>query len=126
MQLTKDQRVLIVTCYTQTRSYKRVKEVFTEKTSPSKSTINATLRKCNNMGTLLNLNKGNNGRLKTIRNGENNARVREIIEENPNFPSRRNPSELSRSSFMRFVGKDQQFHPYKISLQQMLLDADLP
>ena len=128
MQLTKNQRVFIVNCYTRTRSYKEVKERFEEtfgRASPSKSTIHDTVRKFKEKGTLLNLNKCNSGRLKTVRNEANIATVRRIVEDNPNVSCRRNLSGLSKSSFSRIVLKDLQFHPYKMCVQQMLLDADL-
>ncbi|KAF2349084.1 Protein of unknown function DUF4817 [Trinorchestia longiramus] len=129
MQLTKNQRVFIVKYYTGTISYKQVKEKFEkefpDRTSPSKSTIHDTERKCNNVGTVLNRNKGNSGRLKTIRTEGNIAHVRHLIEENPKISCRRNPSVLSKSAFSRTVQKELQFYPYKSVIQQKLLDHDL-
>ena len=128
MQLTNNQRVFIVNCYTDRRSYKLVKErfeeAFPERTSPSKSTIHGTVRKFNYVGTVHNLNKGKSGRLKTIRNEGNIAHVRQMIEENPNVSYRRNPSGLSKSTFSHIAKKELQFYPYKFVTQQKLLDED--
>ncbi len=130
MQLTKDQRIFIVTSYNTNKCIHRVREefkiMFPERALPTRLTIRRTIRKFNTKATLLNLNKGNSGRLKTIRNEENIERIRQKVIENRNVSSRRNPSGLAKSSFHNIIKKDLNLFPYKMQVRQQLLDADLP
>ena len=74
MQLT-EQRVFVVKNYFETISFEivqqRFQENFPERSSPTKKTIWKKVRKFNNEGTTINLNKNRSGRKKTARTREN-------------------------------------------------------
>jgi hypothetical protein len=130
MQLTREQRVFIVTSYNRSKSLKQVQnsfvQQFPERTSPTKRTILKNVQKFNENGTILNLNKGHSGRQITVTTERNIQLVRQVLEENPSASVRRNDTELSRSSFHRIVRKELKFYPYKMEIKHQLLDADLP
>ena len=83
MQLTKDQRVFVVTTWTSTKSIKGVQQLFSERfpeqESTSKNTIWQNVKKYQQAGTSLNLNKGRSGRKKTARSEENIESVRNLL-----------------------------------------------
>ena len=61
MQLTVEQRVFVVTKYLETKSYNAVREAFTrqfpQRNAPTKKTIYKNVKKYQEKGTSLNLNK---------------------------------------------------------------------
>ena len=129
MQLTTEQRVFVVRKYHETRSYARVKEAFRERfperNPPANRTIQQNARKYEEEGTSLNVNKGRSGRRRTVRTLEAVNQVRELLENQPRGIScRRNPINITKSSFHNIVKKVLQWHPYKIHVVQELKPAD--
>lgn len=80
MQLTKEQRVFVVTNFIKTGSIKQVQDSFEQRFPgrhpPSKPTIWKNVRKYQHEGTCLNLNKERSGRMRTIRTTENKGSSR--------------------------------------------------
>lgn len=130
MQLTKDQRVFVVKTWISTRSIKQVQESFAhsfpDRISPSKNAIWKNVKKYQQEGTSLNLNKGRSGRRKTARAEENIENVRTLLLQNTNVSVRKNGLPLSKSSFNRIVLRDLKWYPYKIHVRHQLLETDLP
>ena len=130
MQLTKQQRIFIVTAWFESKSLSQVAQDFSEKfperNVPNKTTIWKNVRKYREEGTSLNLNRGRSGRKKTARSDANIAAVRMLLDENPNVSGRRNPLQLSQVTFQRICKFDLKWHPYKIVKRHQLLPADFP
>ncbi len=128
MQLTKDQRIFIVSRFKLIHNYDRVRteflQMFPERNSLSWITVRRTVEKFNDHGTILNRNKGNSGRRKTGRTEENIALVANVIRENPQSTVRRNGSKLSKRSFYRILKFDLKMKPYKMQIKHQLLSAD--
>ena len=125
MQLTKQQRIFIVTDWFESKSLSQVAQDFSEKfpesNVPNKTTIWKNVRKYREEGTSLNLNRGRSGRKKTARSDANIAAVRMLLDENPNVSGRRNPLQLSQVTFHRICKFDLKWHPYKIVERHQLL-----
>ena len=81
------------------------------------------VRKYQNAGTSLNLNKGNSGR-RTIRTAENIDAVKDLLQQDPHASARRNPIQISRSSFNRITKHDIKWHPYRIHVRHDLLPGN--
>ena len=129
VQLTPEQRVFVVLNYlTRTQSTTQVRNAFRERfpnrNPPAASTILENVRKYENSGTSLNLNKGNSGRRRTTRTAENIDAVRDLLQENPHMSARRNPIPISRASFNRITRQDIKWHPYRMHVRHELLPAD--
>lgn len=128
MQLTKDERVFIVTNYAITRSYRQVQNLFrlqfNQLHPPCKRTIWKNWRKYRQSGTSLNLNKGNSGRLITTRTQRNVRRVLNTVRENPRISCRRNTLGISKSSFNRIIRKNINWYPFKMHVRHQLLEGD--
>ena len=128
MQLTKEQRVFVVQTYNKIKSIKQVQVLFAERfpdrRSPSKPAIWKNVRKYQEEGTSLNLNRGRSGRRITVRTQGNIENVRIILQQNANVSIRKNNSQLSRSTFNRIVKKDLRWHPFKIHLRHQLFKND--
>ena len=128
VQLTAEQRVFVVLNYTRTQSTTQVRNAFRERfpnrNPPAASTILENVRKYENSGTSLNLNKGNSGRRRTTRTAENIDAVRDLLQENPHMSARRNPIPISRASFNRITRQDIKWHPYRMHVRHELLPAD--
>ena len=105
VQLTIEQRVFVVLHYTKTQSIAAVQNAFLERfpdrNPPCKTTILRTFKNIQMPAQVLtlNLNKGNSGRRRTTRTEENIAAIRALLEENPRVSARRNPIDISSSSF---------------------------
>ena len=116
--------------YTKTKSIAAVQNAFLERfpdrNPPCKTTILRNFQKYSNAGTSLNLNKGNSGRRRTTRTEENIAAIRALLEENPRVSARRNPIDISSSSFNRITKFELRWHPYKMHVRHQLLPTDLP
>jgi hypothetical protein len=84
------------------------------------STILENVRKYQNAGTSLNLNKGNSGRSRTARTAVNINAVRDLLQQNPHVSARHNPVPISHSSFNRITKHDIKWHPYRMYVQQEL------
>ena len=97
---------------------------FPDHNPPAPSTILENVRKYQNAGTSLNLNKGNSGRRRTIRTAENIDAVRDLLQQDPHARARRNPIQISRSSFNRITKHDIKWHPYRIHVRHKLLPGD--
>lgn len=130
MQLSKQQRVFVVTSYLRTGSFKLVQQDFEqrfpERASPTKKTIWTNVNKFKNEGTTSNLNRERSGCRRTERTRENINRVREKLIENPKISTRRNGLDISKSTFNRIVKNDVRYHAYKIHVRHELLEPDLP
>ena len=104
MQLTEQQRVFVVKNYFETKSFEivqqRYEENFPERSS-TKKTIWKNVRKFNNEGTTMNLNKNRSGRKNTARTRENINLVLEHLLEDPKKSARRNGLDLSKATFQR-------------------------
>ena len=128
VQLTPEQRVFVVLNYTRTQSTTQVRNAFRERfpnrNPPAASTILENVRKYENSGTSLNLNKSNSGRRRTTRTAENIDAVRDLLQENPHMSARRNPIPISRASFNRITRQDIKWHPYRMHVRHELLPAD--
>ena len=130
MQLTKDQGVFVVKTWISTGSIKQVQGLFApsfpDRISPSKNAIWKNVRKYQQEGTSLNLNKGRSGRRKTARTEENIENVQTLLLQNAKASIRRNELPLLRSSFNRITLRDIKWHPYKVHVRHELLETDLP
>ncbi|KAF2365260.1 Protein of unknown function DUF4817 [Trinorchestia longiramus] len=130
MQLTNEQRIFINNVYAKRKSLKEIQnefeQGFPERSSPTKKTVWKTVNKFRTHGTISNPNKGNSGRLKTVRTNENIERVRQVITENPKVFKRRNGKELSSSSFQRIVRNDFQCYTYRAKVKQQLFEGNYP
>ena len=111
--------------YTKTQSIAAVQNAFLERfpdrNPPCKTTILRNFQKYSNASTSLNLNKGNSGRRRTTRTEENIAAIRALLEENPRVSARRNPIDISSSSFNRITKFELRWH-----VRHQLLPTDLP
>ena len=121
----------MVTNYTLTQSVTEVQNrfrvEFPSRNPPCKKTIKKNVRKYQNTGTSVNRNKGYSGRQKTGRSEANVAAVRVLLEEIPRGVScRRNPVEVSKSTFNRITRLDLRWHPYRMHVRHELLPDDLP
>lgn len=127
-QLTTAQRIFIVKKYYETKSYQSVQEAFRQafpdRNPPAKSTIQHNLRKYEEDGTSLNVNKGRSGRRRTVRTPESIERVRVLLGEQQQVSCRRNRIGMSKSSFNLLTRNDLRWHPYKIHVVQELKEAD--
>ena len=113
MQLTKDHRFFVVNTFNETKNVNTVMERFIrtyEKTLTTK-TVRRTILKFQEHETILNRNKGNSGRLITKRTAENIELVRNEIEENEQFSSRRNGTGISRTTLQRIIKNDLNYFP---------------
>ena len=130
MQLTTEQRVFLVNEWIRTGSLQQVAAAFRlqypDRDVPAKSTIWKNVRKYQDEGTSLNLNKGRSGRRKSARTDDNIATVQQELDNNPHVSARRNGLGLSKSSFQRIVRRDIRWYPYKMRLRHQLLEADMP
>ena len=130
MQLTKQQRIFLFTQYSRNKSLQQIRQEselqFPEFAPPTNHTILKTCRKFQDKGIVLNLNKGNSGRIKTARTPENIKRIHEMLIENPRVPTRRNDTGLSRSTVNQIIRKDLNWFPYRIEDHQELLETDYP
>ena len=129
VQLTKEQRVFVVSRYLETKSYQAVRVDFQQRfpgrAMPCKSTIDRNVKKYLEHGTSLNLNRQFSGRRRTARSGQNIADVREEMLANPrNFSLRRNNLNLSRCTIQRIISQDLKWHPYKIFTRHALQPND--
>ena len=115
MQLTKEHRVFVVNTFNETNLTKNVNTVMErfirtyEKTLTTKTV--RTILKFQEHGTILNRNKGNSGGLITNRTAENIELVRNEIEENEQFSSRRNGTGISRTTLQRIIKNDLNYFP---------------
>ena len=70
--------------------------------------------------------KNNNKKIKTARPPENINRINEMLIKKPRVSTRRNETELSRSTVNRIIRKDLNCFPYRIEDHQELLETDYP
>ena len=104
-QLSKEQRVVIVTAYIRTQSIhltqQEFHEHFPDREIPARTTIYYNVRKYNDRGSILNQNENRSGRRRTGRTGANVEAVRERLEEAPprDISARRNGLGISKSTF---------------------------
>ncbi|KAF2345622.1 Protein of unknown function DUF4817 [Trinorchestia longiramus] len=130
MQLTKEQRTFIVEKYFQAKSFQQVIQSFQEhlpeRQSPTKMTIWRNFTRYRSEATSLNLNKGRSGRKRTGRSEENVRIVQGALTENPQISARKSGLDVTKSTFNRIITLDLKWHPYKMHVQNKLLDNDLP
>ncbi|KAF2350461.1 Protein of unknown function DUF4817 [Trinorchestia longiramus] len=83
MELTKEQKVFVVTTWISTRSIKRVQALFAQhfpgRRSSCEDTIWKNANKYQQEGTSRNLNKGRSRRKRTARSEENVENVRNLL-----------------------------------------------
>ncbi|CAH1786147.1 unnamed protein product, partial [Owenia fusiformis] len=102
-------------------------KIFRPSPPPARSTILRNVRKYQEAGTSLNLNKGNSGRRRTGRSEENVERVRTRLHENPRDTSaRRNGIGLPQATFNRITRLDLRWHPYQMRVRHKLPPGDMP
>ena len=110
--------------YFETKSFEivqqRFEENFPKKSSPTKKIIWKKVRKFNNEGPTMNLNKNRSGRKKTARTRENINLELEHLLEDPKISARRNGLDLSKDTYQRIVKYD------KVRVRHELLQADYP
>ena len=126
VQLTTEQRDFVVKKFHETKSFKATQDAFEERfrdrESPSKKTFWNNVRKYENHGTSLNMNKGHSGRKRTGRSAENIEAVRQQLAQHPRETSaRRNGVGLFRASFNRITRMDLHFHPFRMRVRHQLL-----
>ena len=128
MQLTREQRVFIVLKYQLTQNCERVRrefeQEFPDRVSPTKKTVMRTVRKFTEHGTILNRNKGNSGRRRTMRTPANIEMVRNVIEENPRSSIRRNESGLPATTYHRILRQGLKMKPFRMQVKHQLLPND--
>lgn len=113
------------------RSIARVAEeyrkCFPNEAAPSKSVIQANVRKLHDEGTLTNLSKMYSGRPSTSNTPENVERVEEFYAENPQVSLRRASQalEIPVTSLQRIVKTKIKLFPYKIQVFQELSPFDM-
>ena len=82
-QLTTAECVFVVKKYHEIRSYRAVQEQFRQafpcRNPPTKSTIQSNVRKYDDEGTSLNMNKGRSGRRRAARTDQNIQRVQDLL-----------------------------------------------
>ena len=100
--------------------------------SPSKMTVWKQQKKFSSKGTVLNQNKNNSGRKKTVLTPANLNRMRELFDAEKDLPARQSrsscrkhnlPFQITKSSFNRGV-KLLDFHPYKLHRRHLLKPGD--
>jgi hypothetical protein len=100
--------------------------------SPSKMTVWKQTKKFTSKGTVLNLNKGNSGRKKSVLTDDNLALMRDLFQSEKDLPARQSrsscrrhnlPIQISKSSFQR-SSKQLGFHPYKLHRRHTLKAGD--
>ena len=127
-QLTTEQRVFVITTYYETRSPHAIQEAFMQqfpdRQPPNKTTIWRNVFKYERKGTSLICNKGNSGRRRSVRTGENIELLRNTLEQHPHVTTRINPINISRSSFNRTTKIDLRWHPYRMKIRQQLQEND--
>ena len=130
MVFTTPQRIKIVSFYLETRSVvqtqRRYRNHFHTREAPTPKTILRLVRKLNEHGNLLNLNKGNSGRRRTARTQDNIEAVRQSVNQSPKKGYRRRAQELElRSTSVRRILKEElKMYPYKIQVRHALTDRD--
>ncbi|KAF2361849.1 Protein of unknown function DUF4817 [Trinorchestia longiramus] len=121
MQLTKDQRIFIVSEFKETKSCEQVRrasdEKFPERNSPNKKTVYRTVRTFYEHGSIVNRNKGNSKRRITQITEDDIAIVRQLITGNPRTSVRRNESGLTKTTFHTNLKKDLGVHPYRMQIK---------
>ena len=104
MQLTSEGRIVVVTSYLRTRSFKEVQQLFEQRfqdrVSPTKITIWKNVIKYKTEGSSLNLNKD---RRRTERTQENITFFQEKLIEDPRISARKNGLGISKSTFNRIT-----------------------
>ncbi|KAF2344201.1 Protein of unknown function DUF4817, partial [Trinorchestia longiramus] len=127
MQLTKEQRVFVVTIWISTKSIKRVEALFAQhfpgRRSSCKDTIWKNTYKYRREGTSRNLNNGRSGRKRTARSKEN---ALNLLLQTPQVSVRTNDLLLTKSSFNRIVVCDLHWYLYKSHVRHQLLETDFP
>ena len=123
MQLTKEQRVFVVSTFNETKNVNAVMERFIptyERTLTAK-TVRRSILKFQEHGTILNRNKG---RLIIKRIAEKIELVRHEIEENEQFSSRRNGPGISRKTLQRIIENDLNYFPANLEFCHELLEGN--
>ena len=128
-QLSKEQRVFLVSKYLELKDYNQVLIAFTERfperRTPCKKSIAQNVKKYLEHGTSLNLNKQFSGRPRTQRTLANIEAVRRELGENPrNFSIRRNNLDLAPTTLHRIIKEDLKWHPYRMLVRHKLEPAD--
>ena len=108
MQLTGEQRILVVTKYLKARSSKEVQQFFEQRflVLPTNMSIRKNVIKYKTEGSSLNLNKDRSGRRRTGRTKENINLLQENLVEDPRISARKNGLNISKSTFNRIVKRD--------------------
>ena len=131
MVLTLEQRIFIVDCYRETKSYGKCAEMFAEEfqvgTALMRPTTRATMKKVvvkwHETGSVDNRKKN---RQNSVRTKENVAMVQGIMEENPNTSMRRLSALTGISSMpcVRILKEDLHLHCYRYTRVQELKPED--
>ena len=101
MQLSKEERIFIVTADSDIKNVSRVVQLFQyrfEGRSVTRKTVRNTVIQFSTHGTILNRNKGYSGRRISKRTQENMELVRDQIAENEDFSTSRHGTDFSRST----------------------------
>ena len=103
MQLTDEQRIVLVECFLDVKSYtvviNRFRQIFQNRTPPTKRSIKKLIQKFQERGSVQNQNAGRSGRLRTTRSAPNVDQVSAALEANPRLSARRNGLGIPKSSF---------------------------
>ena len=129
--LTPDQKLFVVLSKEKGIKTPQIQTEFNRKwpesTAPSRRTIFNLSRVLNKHKNLLDQRSVSSGGGKTVRIQENIDAVKEVLEnemhrtpDQPGSTCRRNPLQLSKSSFHRIIKKDLGWKPYKIVRRQKL------
>ena len=127
---TNEQRVFMVLEYEKCRQpaivINRFRHQFPDREPPCRQTVQKNYVKYRTHATSLNRHRGNSGRPRTARTDGNINEVRNILNQNPKVSCRRNPSNITKSSFNRIISKDIKWHPYRLQIRHELLPDDNP
>lgn len=109
------------------RVIEEFRRLFPQDTPPNNSTIQDSVKKFREHGTVQNLHKGRAGRPSTSTGPDNIERVRELILDNPTISLRRASQvlDISQASVYRIIKKKLKLYPYKIQVYQELTDYDM-
>ena len=104
--LTLEERVFIVIMYARTANTVTVQREFRRRFNrppPHRNTIFYNVAKYQNLGTSADQHQVSSGRDRMVRTGENIDAVYDMLQQHPNFSARRNPLQISKSSFNRIT-----------------------
>ena len=133
--LRQERKILCVTTYLETKSFKTVQAIFRRKLNfnnyPQSSQIYRCVHKFQAIGSVINLNKKTenprSGKKLFTRCSDNVDTVRDSFGRSPKKSLRRRSQELGllRASVQRILKKDFQQYPYRFQIERKLTQADM-